>query len=325
MRVNPYSTSGMPVYDAGRNNRKADVPNEKSAGQGQTDVLAVKVDISDNAQAISKGFETYDENSRLKRDEAFFSQDAIAQRKLNFAKTAMEPVTIDPFDNAFQIAAVTGVFNDGTLEKFIADSLEGKAKNASLVANELGQMIRGTIHNPNATVEERATSRETALRLAEHIARDYFDNPDEARAFLDGINRFAENDVLREKGYIVFDNAKPDVVPFRSYTLATDGSVNWSEYAKKYGKSDVREIFSNPKELQSFVNALSSNSQKWDAEIVAAFEDNEKRVADMISYIKGTLNEDHVAGSLQRILKAFDAVPPTAASKSISPFPNGIT
>jgi len=263
----------------------------------------VEVDISAEARKKSMELKEYGTNTPLKYDEAFFSQEAREQRKTELGKSLSQTVEIDPFDNEFQILGVSYTFNNGTLEKFISDGLEGKAKNASLVASELAQMIRGTVYNPNATVEERAANRETALRNVESIVQEYFDNPDEAKAFLDGINRFAENDILREKGYTVIDNS--DIAPFRSYTLATDGSVSWSEYAKKYGKSDVREIFANPKELEAFVKAISGNSQKWNAEIVKSFEDNEKKVADIISKAKESLNESVVANSLQRLLKAF--------------------
>ena len=161
-------------------------------------------------------------------------------------------------------------------------------------------MIRGAVYNPNASVEERAINRETALRHTEYIAANYFDSPGEAKAFLDGVNRFAENDILREKGYTVIDGA--DIAPFRSYINPADGSIGWSAYATKYGKSDIREIFANPYERQLFFNSLSANQKKWSEEIIKAFENNEKAVADIINTVKSTLDETDVADSLRRLI-----------------------
>ncbi|WP_303046889.1 hypothetical protein [Oceanobacillus sojae] len=42
-------------------------------------------------------------------------------------------------------------------------------------------------------------SREMALKQAEYVAEHYFDDEEEA-AFLNELNRYYENDVLREKG-----------------------------------------------------------------------------------------------------------------------------
>ena len=302
--INQLITSNSTNHVIGHNNKKTFAQNGNNAVQEQaTAHVAVTVDISDEARKKLLVLKEYDEKSPLKLDESFFNQEVRLKSKEEFARKLSQPVEIDPFDNEFQILAVQGVFNDGTLEKFITDSLDGKARNASLVADELGQMIRGAAYNPNSTVEERATNRETALKIAEKISKKYFDNPDEAKAFMDEINRFAENDILREKGYTVLDNS--NLAPFRSYTSAIDGNVNWSEYTKKYGKSDLHEIFANPKELESFVKAINKNSEKWNAEIVKDFEDNEKKIADIIEKVKNSLNETDVTNSLQRILKAF--------------------
>lgn len=305
MRINPHQTTNNPAYGVGQNNRRSSAPGDKTAAQGQTGTdAAVKVDISENALTISRGLQTHDEKSPLKLDEAFFSQETREQRKADFAAALSRSVEIDPLDNEFQIVGVKGVFNEGTLEKFISDGLEGKVKNASLVADELGKMIRGTIHNPDATVEERATVRETALKHAEYLAQNYFDNPDEAKAFLDGINRFAENDVMREKGYIVLDNS--DMAPFKSYQSSVkDGGISWNTYAKQHGLSSVKDIFADQKTLSSFYSALQKNNQKWSEDTVKSFDEYEQKVTDIISQIKSSLSEDDVANSLQRLMKAF--------------------
>jgi hypothetical protein len=71
---------------------------------------------------------------------------------------------------------------------------------------ELSRLIRGTWGengNLSGTVEERAANREKGLKLAEYIAETYIDEPEERENFLDGVKRFYDNAVLREKGYLV--------------------------------------------------------------------------------------------------------------------------
>ena len=274
----------------------------------QNDDTAVKVEISNEARLAALQLREFDlTDSALKIDESFFSREAHEQRRADFAKSLESPLNIDPFDNEFQILGVTYNFNAGTLEHFITDALAGKARNASLVASELGQMIRSAANNNGATVEERAVNRETGLKHAEYIAKNCFDDPDEAKAFLDGIMKFYENDVMRDKGYIVIEGS--DIAPFRSYTMpnAPKGHMSANAIAKHFGASD--EVLNDPDKLLEFVANLHKNQattpQEWKSDIVKSFDENAQRVADIISLIKASLNETDVANSLARLLKAF--------------------
>lgn len=271
--------------------------------QAKTDA-GRKASTSEEARKISLGIKEYNEDSLLKVDKAFFSQEARAQRQLDAANNMAERFALDSLDNEFQMSGITYSFNEATLEKFIADSLAGKAASASFVAFELGKMIRGTIHNPDITVEERACARETALRHADYIAQNFFDDPGEAKLFLEGINRFADNDILREKGYIVFGNS--DLAPVKSYLMSDlPENINWSEYARKLGYSSIHDVFESPEMLNAFFSALQENRQEWDEEIAKSFSANEANVADVIRRVKASLKEADVMNSMQRLLRAF--------------------
>jgi hypothetical protein len=189
------------------------------------------------------------------------SHEAVTRRKAELAKKLSEPVEIDPFENEFQINGVTSTFMEGTLEALISGELNGKLKNASLVASELGKMIRGTFGNPDATVEERAIDRETALSHVKYLAENYFDDPDKAKAFLEKVQRFADNDILREKGYVVFDNS--DMQPFKSYMSSVKGSdsVSTAAYARLYQDLGALEKDSDPQKANAFFNSLRNSNE----------------------------------------------------------------
>ena len=274
---------------------------------------AAKVSISDAGRLASLQIREFDATtSFLKIDEDFFSHEARARSRAEFAESIANRQEIDPFDNEFQIMGVKGEFLEASLEYFVSNALEGKARNASMVAGELGQMIRSAAYNNGATVEERAIKRETGLRHAEYIAQNYFEDPDEAKAFMDGVMRFYENDVMRDKGYIVLDGS--NIAPFRHYSTpgAPSGYVNITAIARHFGASE--EVLKDPLKTFDFFAEIFKNQiitspetevTVWQGDIAKAFDENSDRVADIISLIRETLNENDVANSLIRLLKAF--------------------
>jgi len=269
---------------------------------------AAKVDISPEGRlALLKELQFKEYNpatSYLKIDEGFFSHEAHTQIKADFAEGINNRTEIDPFDNEFQMLAVHATFLKGSLEHFIQGAIDGKARNSSLVASELGQMIRSAAYNNGATAEERAVLRETGMKHAKYIAQNFFENPNEAKAFLDGIKRFYDNDVLREKGYTVLEGPGSPYI-FKPYTSPHNGEININEFAKKYGVIDVKSLLSDPVKWTGFTSALSRNKEKWSEEIIKAFEDNAQNVTNIINLVKSSLNEESVTSSMARILKAF--------------------
>ena len=113
----------------------------------------------------------------------------------------------DPFEFDLRTSKLGDriVFQEGTLEHFIFNALEGRAAHPQAVALELTRMIRSSSLNPDASVAERAVTREMGMHHVRYIAENFFDDPAEGRAFVAEVNRFAENDILRERGYCVTD------------------------------------------------------------------------------------------------------------------------
>src|SRR5699024_5592911 len=107
--------------------------------------------------------------------EEYNSAEAIEQRQLE-KEQAYNPLT-DEFN-----LLVKRNYSENTLHHTITEALEGKVKNASLYAAELASAIRSSISMSDKSVEERAAYREMALKQAEYIAENYFDNEEEARS-----------------------------------------------------------------------------------------------------------------------------------------------
>lgn len=276
-----------------------------------------KVDISDEGRLASLQAKEVDTSSAfaLKVDESILSapgplvgrQVAMTLEQRENMNAAFIVGKLDPFDNPFQVAAVRHNYTEGTLEKFISDSLDGKAQNSTLVAQGLAEKIKSAAYGNGATVEERAINREIGMQNARYIAETYFDNPDEAKAFMDEINRFYEKDILREKGYIAPDNS--DAEPYKSYlnppnAIKTDGNINSAAIMKHFGASD--EILADPQKRMKFMLGLDMRGDQWQKDIADAFDENEEKVTNIIDQIKASaLNDDDVMNSLARILKAF--------------------
>ncbi|PKM49185.1 MAG: hypothetical protein CVV02_17105 [Firmicutes bacterium HGW-Firmicutes-7] len=293
-RINFYSTT-FNYQISNFTNSKINTVKESSSNSVYND----EVFISGESRKMFLALKEHNSNSHLKFDEQFLNKDYYEQRKLDFAKSISEREDIDPLENEFQILGVKYIFQEGTLEHLLTDKLEGKAKNASLVASEIAKKIRGTVNDPDATIEERAVNRQTGLKLAEYIAQKYFDNDDEANDFLAEINKYVENDVLREKGYVVFDNS--DMKPFKGYTLPTapDDYIRASAFAEKYGDTSLKEIFDDSVKLEGFLKELHKNGGKWREEIVKDFNQNEQRVQNIIDKFSPSLvNEQYVKNIL---------------------------
>ena len=178
---------------------------------------------------------------------------------------------------------ITYQFPPDSLEHSISGFLAGKAVNASLVASELGKMLKSTFNQPEASVEERAAIRETAVQNAAQIAKDYFNDPDEAAAFMELIRKAADKDILREMGYYVYDNSDEIRMPHSPEPMSAKDAADFT----------------------AFQNALNKNTFVLDTELIAQLSDDKKKVADMISAAIDNMSETSVNDSLQRLLKAF--------------------
>lgn len=184
-------------------------------------------------------------------------------------------------------------FPKNTLHHTINEALEGKVKNASLYAAELASAIRGSVSMSDKSAEERAAYREMALKQAEYIAENYFDNERESTSFMNEINKYYENDVLREKGYVVIDNG--DILPFKNYSspISNKNEVSFYTLAKRYMDEDYFQQFINgegtAKESTKFLMQLENNKEKYTEEIIEESELKEQQAIADIQTAKSVL------------------------------------
>lgn len=218
--------------------------------------------------------------------EEYNSAEAIEQRRLEQLEKEQ---AYNPLEDEFNLS-VKRKFPENTLHHTINEAMEGKVKNASLYAAELASAIRSSISMRDKSAEERAAYREMALKQAQYIAENFFENEEEATAFMNEINKYYENDLLREKGYIVIDNS--DLEPFKSYSspLRKDGDVSFYTLAKRYMDEEYFERWINgegtPKESAKFLMQLENNREKYNKEIIEQFELNEQQIVAIVADVK---------------------------------------
>lgn len=216
-------------------------------------------EVTENNPLIQQFRKTYEE---------YNSAEAIEQRRLEQLEKEQ---SFNRLTDDFSLKGVTYHFPENTLHHTITEAMEGKVINASLYAAELADSIRSSVSMPDKSAEERAAYRETALKQAQYVAENYFDNEEERTAFMDEVNRYYENDLLREKGYVVFDNS--DLEPFKQYSSPRDnGKVSYMTLAKEYMDADSFERWINnestKEEADKFLRQLVNNSGKWSKEII---------------------------------------------------------
>lgn len=205
--------------------------------------------------------------------EKYNSPEAVEQRRLEQIEKEQ---AYNPLTDEFNLL-VKRKFPENTLHHTIHQVMEGKVKNASLYAAELADSIRSSVSMADKSVEERAAYREMALKQAEYVAENYFDYEDERVAFMDEINRYYENDLLREQWYVVFDNS--DLEPFKQYSSPRDnGKVSYMTFAKEYMDEDTFERWVNneatKEEMDKFLTQLVNNQGKWSKGVIEAAELN---------------------------------------------------
>src|SRR5690625_1156431 len=210
--------------------------------------------------------------------------DAVEQRRLEQLEKEQ---AYNPLTDEFNLL-VKRKFPENTLYHTISEALEGKVVNEWVYAAQLTNSLRSAVSNQDKSAKERAAYREMALKQAEYIAENYLDNEAERTAFMDEINRHYENDLLREKGYVVFDNS--DLEPFKKYSSPRDGGkVSYMTFAKKYMNVDTYERWMNnattKEETNKFLRQLAANYEKWSKEIIETVgievKEAEKAITDV--------------------------------------------
>lgn len=241
----------------------------------------LKISFSQEGLILSKLFKQFYEE--------YHSVEAIEQRQ---REQLAEAEAYNRLEDEFSLT-VKYNFPENTLHQTIKVALEGKVVNASLYASELASAIRSSVSMPDKSAEERAAYREMALKQAQYIAENYFDNEQEASSFMNEINKYYENDVLREKGYIVIDNG--NIKPFKTYSspISNKNEVSFYTLAKRYMDKDYFERFINgegtPEESAKFLMQLNNNREKYTEAILSESEREEQQAVAAINTAKSAL------------------------------------
>jgi hypothetical protein len=159
---------------------------------------------------------------------------------------------------------------------YIYRALAGKVEGASdtSMANALNSMLFS--HDPN--LETRTADREAGKNMAKYIAENYFDNREEAQAFMDTINKLAEISEALDKGYVISMQAYKDARNTENYgtnlsdedKLSISSSVIFdiklevpeppkppSDFDRWLEKKEYTDLFNNsrdPKEILKIMN-----------------------------------------------------------------------
>lgn len=203
--------------------------------------------------------------------EEFHGADAVEKRRLEQLEK----------EEALRLS-IQVEFPENTIHHTIKKTLKAKAVNESVYAIELATALRSSISMPEKSLTERAAYREVALKQAEYIAANYFDDEQEAAAFMDEVKRYYENDILREKGFIVFDNS--DLRPFRNYSSPSlkDNEVSFSAFAEKYG-DDKTSVSA------TFLMDIEMKRTKYTNEITNEFAAKNKQAEETIAATKSLI------------------------------------
>ena len=190
------------------------------------------------------------------------------------------------------------------LDFVISDALEGKkVDNRTAAGIELAKMVMASAYGNGETVEERAINRELGMKHAEYIAENYFDDTDEAKAFLDRVKLEYENDILREKGY---EGVGSNSQPWRSYSNSTaqdNGSISINAILGHFGIPDEVRNDPDPSARMKYALTLNLRGDKWQNEIIEAWEKKEKEVMDIFNWVRSSINDTDLTNSWARILK----------------------
>jgi hypothetical protein len=262
----------------------------------------------------------------------------------SYARQA-ELAELDPFDNEFQINNVKWIpapihtfenqaayTREGSYHLELLKMLDGKARNASMVTSELVHSLKSSMFNKDLSLAQRAEIREAAYRSAQYIADNYFDNPNEAKAFMDLITKIRDEDIMREKGYVfprstIYVDGVIEVntmEPFRNYSspgrgndyISPVGTARFLGAPEEMlqrgqffadGTSDIINFITSAVAGKSF--SSESSAVSWDAGlrqgILDAWYANEREATAIINQITANFDTEFGERFLQRILKAF--------------------
>lgn len=227
------------------------------------------------------------------------SYDEVSHLDFETLKMLEKGSLIGPIRQEGQIEVQVKPFMEGTVEHFIFNMLDGKAENPQQLAQELGDMI---FSQWDEDVKTRAINREAGMKLAEYIAQNYLDDPEEAQSFLEGINQFAERSEMRDKGYLVFYNSdigpiKPKANPLKLYAQKYLGysDQDWADPTKLSAilKAYTKDMANHTSRLTGLNEAIKESDEAF-----AAKERIVQATIDEVKNAMGKAVKDNLLSSL---------------------------
>jgi hypothetical protein len=260
---NPYTAASQ---NTGGQNA---APSSNNTAVGASAAVQISEEAKQKFAEHNIFLQTLDEATLLKISEK------IAGRKGKDLMEVTPKESLDPY--------LTYLYPENSLGSMLTEKLDGKVANSSYAAKQFTDLFY--TNNADATTEERAANRATAVKLAEQIAQEYF-GEEEGQAFLAEVQKFADRSAMADKGYTVFhDSDQEPLKPYNTLTNAPADYVNISanDYAKKYfGITDKKEVIARLGEILNDMGRNPGRMNQLRNEIVADFAANEAKVQKVI-------------------------------------------
>lgn len=247
--------------------------------------LDVKLDVNMDVKPVTTGSPAYRVSLSQKSETlSVLSAQTAPEKSSGFFSGGVEMIETDfSRGNAFHL-------KEGSLENEIYTKTKGKVKSAVSFSYLVGTGIQASISMPGATVEYRAIMRETARLHLEHASESM--EEEEAQDFMDIVNEFYNEDVLREMGFRIGE----DGVPVPGFQSESSEEATFNEFAKRFGEEGFLDRLKNGEtkegEFLSFIAKLQQNRKAW-TEIIR--EDFDKR-------------SEAIGKQVERMQEMFDAI-----------------
>jgi len=176
------------------------------------------------------------------------------------------------------------VQDTSSAEHFIYNALNGKTENALDIAVQLGNMVFAS--NPSGTdLETRTADREAGRDLAKYIAENYFDDPKEAQAFMDKINKYIKNSELRDQGYVTWCAEMEPEKPYPPDAKQWfDQKLGYVSSREEYHAYEVERNTKRPLQYSVLQNRTWESWKEWvcDPRYDHDFEENRAWYSDFL-------------------------------------------
>ncbi|MDR1829859.1 MAG: hypothetical protein LBQ76_03725, partial [Candidatus Fibromonas sp.] len=110
--------------------------------------------------------------------------------------------------------------------------------------------------------ETRAMNREEGKMLAEYLSQNYFEDPEEAKAFMDTISKWAYKSEMRDKGYMFMNSVHSDMI-WKERPDYVKMWANENGYGNLWDDNGHMKYDIDSKEYQSFRRAYDAAQMEY--------------------------------------------------------------